>query len=292
MQTINLDLSVRSIIHLLHAKQGDVGRKFKVVLTDNMVAYPVPAGAAVSVWYSGASGEGNYTDIGADNAVSISGNEITVELITQMLTNYGAGTLCLVISTADGDQLGTWNIPYMVEPLPGMGSAAAQAYFTAFSQAVQNLQYPVANTYEVADEAELDAALSAEIAAMADNSVRFLVISPKSSALFGGVGMLCELYKRSSSGYGTAKFTGYGVESPDVLYKTLWEGAWKPLGWVNPPMLEGVEYRTTERYKGAAVYKRLDANGDILWKTEDETTWHSAGGGASAPAYNGTVEVE
>ena len=87
MQTINLDLSVRSIIPLLHAKQGDVGRKFKVVLTDNLVAYPVPMGAAVSVWYSGPSGQGNYTDIGADIAVSVSSNEITVELITQMLAN-------------------------------------------------------------------------------------------------------------------------------------------------------------------------------------------------------------
>lgn len=157
MQTINLDLSVRSIIPLLHAKQGDVGRKFKAILTDGGAAYPVPAGAAVSVWYSGASGEGNYTDIGADSAVSVSGNEITVELITQMLANYGEGKLCLAINTADGDQIGTWNIPYMVEPLPGMGSAAAQQYFTAFSQAVENLPYPDASLSLVGKAADAGA---------------------------------------------------------------------------------------------------------------------------------------
>ncbi|MBQ8358709.1 MAG: hypothetical protein IJX37_02165 [Oscillospiraceae bacterium] len=279
---------------MLLAKQGDVGRKFKAIVTDGGAACAALAGAAVSVWYSGASGDGNYTDIGADSAVSISGNEITVELITQMLTNYGAGTLCLVINTADGDQLGTWNIPYMVEPVPGMGSAAAEAYFTAFSQAIQNLPYPdaslsaagkaadaaavgerfanmkaadigaapvglVTKALSVADEAALDAALSAELAAMAENTAQFLVISPKSGALFGGVGMLCELYKRSASGYGTAKFTGYGSESPDVLYKTLWAGVWQPLEWENPPMLTGVEYRTTERWNGKAVYTQMRA---------------------------------
>ena len=114
----------------------------------------------------------------------------------------------------------------------------------------------VTKALSVADEAELDAALSAELAAMAENTAQFLVISPKSGALFGGVGMLCELYKRSASGYGTAKFTGYGSESPDVLYKTLWAGVWQPLEWENPPMLTGVEYRTTERWNGKEVYAK------------------------------------
>ena len=44
MQTINLDISVKSIIPLLHAKQADVGRKFKVVLSDGGKAYPLPGG--------------------------------------------------------------------------------------------------------------------------------------------------------------------------------------------------------------------------------------------------------
>ena len=31
-------------------------------------------------------------------------------------------------------------------------------------------------------------------------------------------------------------------------------GGWQPWEWVNPPMLPGVEYRTTERYLGKPVY--------------------------------------
>lgn len=36
-------------------------------------------------------------------------------------------------------------------------------------------------------------------------------------------------------------------------------GVWQPWEWVNPPMVLGVEYRTTERYKSEAVYaKRIN----------------------------------
>lgn len=34
-------------------------------------------------------------------------------------------------------------------------------------------------------------------------------------------------------------------------------GAWNPWEWVNPPMVLGVEYRTTERYEGKPVYTLL-----------------------------------
>ena len=34
-------------------------------------------------------------------------------------------------------------------------------------------------------------------------------------------------------------------------------GGWQPWEWVNPPLLLGVEYRTTERYVGSPVYVKL-----------------------------------
>lgn len=139
MQTVNLDLSVKNVVPLLHAKQGEVGRKFKAILTDSGSPYTPPSGAVVSVWFSGASGEGNYTDIGTKSAISISGNEITVEMITQMLTRPGDGKLCLVINSDDGTQLGAWNIPYACEVQPGLDSPEAKEYYTAFSKAAADL---------------------------------------------------------------------------------------------------------------------------------------------------------
>jgi len=133
MQTFNLDLTIKNVQPRLLVKQGDVGRKIRAVITDAGADYPIPKNAALSVWYSGASGAGNYSMIGDASAFSIDGNKVTVELITQMLTNAGSGELCLVINNADGSQLGTWNIPYIVERVPGAGSEAAQQYFTAFA---------------------------------------------------------------------------------------------------------------------------------------------------------------
>ena len=67
MQVINLDLSVKLDIPFLQAKQGDVGRKFQAVITDGGTAYNIPSGTTLSVWYSGTSGEGNYSEIGLDD---------------------------------------------------------------------------------------------------------------------------------------------------------------------------------------------------------------------------------
>lgn len=44
--------------------------------------------------------------------------------------------------------------------------------------------------------------------------------------------------------------------------------------WENPPLVTNVEYRTTERYQGAIVYKKVDSNGDVLWRVGNESSWH------------------
>ena len=39
--------------------------------------------------------------------------------------------------------------------------------------------------------------------------------------------------------------------------RSLYGGNWYPWEWVNPPMIPGVEYRTTERWNGKAVYVQM-----------------------------------
>lgn len=140
MQTIYLDISNKGVIPTIYAKQGDVGRRFLAVLTDAGVPYSPPAGSAFSVWYEGDSGEGNYTDIGEQSAFSINENAVTVEMIEQMLSVAGNGILCLTLNKADGGQIGSWNIPYVCERIPGFESEEATSYYTAFSETVKNLQ--------------------------------------------------------------------------------------------------------------------------------------------------------
>ena len=159
MQIISLDLSVKGIIPLLQAKQGDVGRKFQAVITDGGTAYNIPSGTTLSMWYSGTSGEGNYNQIGLDddflrsrNAFTISGNTVTVELVAQMLSCPGGGTMCMVMNSAEGEQIATWNIPYIVEKVPGANSEGATQYYTAYAQAAMREMerlYPEAKTWEL-----------------------------------------------------------------------------------------------------------------------------------------------
>ncbi|MBQ8358449.1 MAG: hypothetical protein IJX37_00850, partial [Oscillospiraceae bacterium] len=139
MQIFNLDISQKGIPPVLLVKQIDVGRKFKVIITDGGAAYTVPEDAVFSVWYAGSSGSGNYSTIDDRPAVVVDGNVATVEIIAQMITNSGGGNLCLVLNAVDGSQIGLWNITYIVEAVPGMGSKAAEEYYTAFSKAASDL---------------------------------------------------------------------------------------------------------------------------------------------------------
>lgn len=83
--------------------------------------------------------------------------------------------------------------------------------------------------------------------------------------------------------------TLYTISYPGcALQRYYRNGAWSEWEWVNPPMASGVEYRTTDRYKGSAVYKKVDAEGNILWRKDGDTKWHLL----SAASYvaNATVE--
>ena len=47
------------------------------------------------------------------------------------------------------------------------------------------------------------------------------------------------------------------------LVRYMVDNGWKEWEWVNPPMVEGVEYRTTERWSGLPVYTKLIDYGDV-----------------------------
>lgn len=140
MQNIKLDISKNLLVPKLFAKQDNVGQKFTVTVLDNGTAYNIPEDAKISVWYSGASGEGNYSQIDGRSAFAIESNTITVELIPQMLRCAGEAKLCLVLILADGSQVGLWNIPYYVENIPGAGSEAAIQYYSALLELINGIK--------------------------------------------------------------------------------------------------------------------------------------------------------
>lgn len=179
MQTIYLDISNKGVIPTIHAKQADVGRKFRAVLIDGGMPYNTAEDSAFSVWYKGASGEGNYTHIGSDSAFSVIGNIVEVELIEQMISVAGNTTACLVLSTSDGHQIATWNIEISVEAVPGFGSGVAEEYYTAFSQTAAQVKLDADRAAAAASKFVIDSTLtvrgaSAEASAVGDalNDIR------------------------------------------------------------------------------------------------------------------------
>lgn len=68
---------------------------------------------------------------------------------------------------------------------------------------------------------------------------------------------LWDIFKESD-GCGVVKacqYSEYG--SPDLKVRNLFNSTWSEWAWENPPMLEGVEYLTTERYLGKSVYTQI-----------------------------------
>ena len=285
MQTIYLDISNKGVIPTIYAKQGDVGRRFLAILTDAGVPYSPPAGSAFSVWYDGDSGDGNYTGVGGASAFVVNANTVSVELITQMLEKDGNGVLCLVLSHADGKQISSWNIPYTCEFVPGFESEEAKSYYTAFSETVENLQKLVETDPTVpswAKEPKKPTYTAAEVgAAPAGYGLGGFAVPVPGNNLdtlkANGWYYCADSTTGGPSGYAlgnaVVEVSAGSVYSPvhqtlhfgtagrqPYTIKRYWNNAtnsWVDWEWINPPMLTGVEYRTTERYKGKAVYTKL-----------------------------------
>lgn len=286
MQTIYLDISNCGVTPVVYAKQGDVGRKVEIVLTNSGLPYEPEAGSAFSAWFSGDSGVGNYTDIGDHSAFSVSGNKVTMELITQMLQNAGKGIMCLVLSRAGGDQIGLWNIPYICEGIPGAGSEHAKDYYTAFSQAVAALPYPDASlsvTGKAADAAATGKALDGkapaaimELAKAFGINTAHIIDVPNSNFntltgngiykglqgnaiglpdCIGELAFVLTLHYDDGGMFG--KQIAWDMNGNTTCQRYKRNGVWNPWECDNPPMVLGVEYRTTKRFLGKTVYVKM-----------------------------------
>lgn len=73
-----------------------------------------------------------------------------------------------------------------------------------------------------------------------------------------------------------------------IRYSNDGGSTWTEWEHLNPPMKVNTEYRTAERYKETAVYKKVDASGNILWRIEGETQWHLL----SSASYVAAATVE
>lgn len=114
MQTIYLDISNKGVYPCIYAKQGDVGRKFLAVITDNGVPFAIPEAANVSAWYESKSSAGSF------GSLSVTDNTVEVTIAQQMTVVAESGVVCISVVYENGDEISTWNIPYDIEAKPGI----------------------------------------------------------------------------------------------------------------------------------------------------------------------------
>ena len=112
-------------------------------------------------------------------------------------------------------------------------------------------------TYDVYSDAEIDAVLVDIINGMGDHVFKRITLSFKSTTNFTNAGghYYTDIYKLSTN-YAMITIKSYMAGGRE-LHRVWYAGVLEPWEWVNPPMVAGVEYRTTERHDGKPVYRKL-----------------------------------
>lgn len=101
---------------------------------------------------------------------------------------------------------------------------------------------------------QLETELKRIYSAMPDNSTKIVVCSLLvEDGLPGGIWHIT--INKTNSDYGKIMAETYTYAGD--CHRNIYEGTWEPWEYENPPLFAGVEYRTTERYNGKAVYRKL-----------------------------------
>ena len=119
-------------------------------------------------------------------------------------------------------------------------------------------------------DVELEAVLEpifSEIAAFGTKLIQFVGYPDNSDYSWFGI------LSKSSNNYGSL-FAHSAYNKGQMMSKAKVGGTWQPTEWENPPMVLGVEYRTTERRNGKAVYRKALALGTLPVSTRSHYRWY------------------
>lgn len=109
------------------------------------------------------------------------------------------------------------------------------------------------NLGEFQEEADFESAVFKIVSSMKANEqkfVRFLLFWLGNWSWFGTL-------IKTSDGYAILEASSGISSHASKINKTLSNNVWQPFEWENPPMLEGVEYRTVQKINNKPIYKKL-----------------------------------
>ena len=102
-------------------------------------------------------------------------------------------------------------------------------------------------------ESELEDAIESVFSTLANGETKLIrFVGYPDNGDYSWFGIL----SKSSANYGSL-FAHSAYNRGQMISKAKIGGVWEPLEWYNPPMVLGVEYRTTERWNGNPVYTML-----------------------------------
>lgn len=116
--------------------------------------------------------------------------------------------------------------------------------------------------YFPTSESELDTMLTEAVSKLPNESVGFYTFVDNTGSIFNGGTAHATIF-RANNLYTTVVFVKYHHTDVIKFVKTLYNGVWLPLSWENPSMINGVEYRTTEKYNGKVVYTKIINFGNL-----------------------------
>ena len=121
------------------------------------------------------------------------------------------------------------------------------------------------------------------------NKTGWYHFTPGTANSFGGSGVICAVVNEDK--YITLTSYAHGMFSfahMSIAIKVKDYGNWSEWDWVNPPMVEGVEYRTIERWKGKPVYTKL-VNLTQLPNNSESSVWLDITGATDVVDYSITT---
>ena len=127
-----------------------------------------------------------------------------------------------------------------------------------------------AEIYNVSSDEELDTILKTVYQNMSNNTIKDIVVIDNGNVYIssGGTHSFITLYKTNNN-YGSISAIKSYSSSPNEWKRSIYNGVFGDWCWVNPPMGLGVEYRTTEKYAGLPVYKKVISIGNLPSNTSD-----------------------
>ena len=105
------------------------------------------------------------------------------------------------------------------------------------------------------EDADLNATLDTYLAKLGNGQSMQIGLSSNGSFMSEGTRLFGTLTKVYAT-YATFLVVGY-LHKGTIALKTKYNGVWGEWEYINPPMVLGVEYRTTERWNGKPIYVTL-----------------------------------